>query len=164
MNKETFQRKKHSCPRCRKFIEDSYIAMNPFPEIPCPSCGALINTAGLANVVLDAPNERTAPRCPVSLKVAYQNFNEFIVEYTRNVSQGGMFIGTKRQHHVSDIVSLALTVPGMDHPLEITGEVVRVSADGLSEEGAGIGIKFVDMNAESRQVLVDYIRSLKNCS
>lgn len=163
MDKTTFQRRKHSCPHCGKVIDDSYIAMNPFPEIPCPSCSRLVSTSALMNVVQNAENERAEPRCPVSLKVAYESFNEFITEYTRNVSQGGMFISSKRKHHAGEIVDLSLSVPGIDRPLRITGEVVRVSPEGISPDGAGIGIKFRDMDAESRQILVNYIRSLDTC-
>ncbi|GAB4482540.1 MAG: hypothetical protein OHK006_01220 [Thermodesulfovibrionales bacterium] len=162
MDKTTFQRRKHCCPHCGKVIDDSYISMNPFPEIPCPSCSRLVNASALLAVVQNAENERAAPRCPASLKVAYESFNEFITEYTRNVSQGGMFISTKRKHQIGEIVVLALTVPGIDHPLRITGEIVRVSLEMTSPEGAGIGIKFSDMDAESRQMLVNYIRSLDN--
>ena len=118
---EVFKRKKQLCPQCGKILPSAYTA-----ELPCPSCGVLIDTSSLNNSEITANNERAEERCNASLKVSYNSYNEFITEYTKNVSKGGLFINTKRHHEISEIVEISLIVPGLGRPLIIKGEVVHI--------------------------------------
>jgi len=113
---EVFKREKQLCPHCSEIIPDAYI-----PELTCPSCGVLIDTSSMNNNEITANDERTEERCNASLKVSYNSYNEFITEYTKNVSKGGVFINTKRHHEISEIVDISLIVPGLDRPLIIKG-------------------------------------------
>lgn len=154
-----FKRIEQYCPQCREIIPASYAEQNPFPEFPCPSCGALIDISSLKNNELTANNERTDGRLNASLKVSYNSYNEFITEYTKNVSRGGIFINTRRHHEISEIVDLSLIVPGLDNPLNIKGEVIHIKIHNVPDEDAGIGIKFMDIDSESRKALIEYIKS-----
>jgi len=147
------------CPRCRKVIPASYAEQNPFPEFPCPSCGALIDASTLKNNEPSANNKRTDGRFNASLKVSYKSYNEFITEYTKNVSRGGLFINTKRPHEIGEIVDLSLIVPGLDNPLNIKGVVVHIKIHNVPDEDAGIGVKMLDIDAKSRKALIDFIKS-----
>jgi len=157
-----YKRKKYQCPHCREFVEESYLEKNPFPEIPCMSCGSMISTGTVKEIELRAPNERAEPRYPVSLKVTYTSYDDFILEYTKNVSRQGMFIKTRRPHEVHDRVDLSLQVPGLPDAIHIVGEVVRVCIHNTSDEDAGIGIKFIDIDEKSRQALISFIASHKS--
>ena len=154
-----FKRIEQHCPQCREIIPASYAEQNPFPEFPCPSCGALIDISSLKNTELTANNERTDGRFNASLKVSYNSYNEFITEYTKNVSRGGIFINTRRHHEISEIVDLSLIVPGLDNPLNIKGEVIHIKIHNVPDEDAGIGIKFIDIDSESRKALIEFIKS-----
>ena len=158
---DSFKRKKHQCPHCREIISELYIEQNPFPEFPCPSCSALIEAASLNNLELSTKDERRDERFDASLKVSYNSFNEFITEYTTNVSKGGIFINTKRHHEMNEEVELALTVPGLDNPLIIKGKVVRIKIHNVPEDEAGIGVQFTDMDATSRKALIEFINYQK---
>src|SRR3990172_588739 len=147
---EVFKRKKQQCPECRGVVPDAYIEQNPFPEFPCPSCGALIAASAMKDVEFAAKDERSEERLDAALKVSYNSYNEFINEYTKDVSKGGIFINTKRHHEISEIVDLSLNVPGFDKPLKIKGEVVHIKIQNVPDEDAGIGVKFVDIDEESR--------------
>jgi type IV pilus assembly protein PilZ len=153
-----FKRIEQHCPQCREVIAASYAEENPFPEFPCPSCGALIDISSLKNNELTANDERTDGRFNASLKVLYNSYNEFITEYTTNVSRGGLFINTKRHHEISETVDLSLIVPGLDKPLNIKGEVIHIKIHNVPDEDAGIGIKFIDIDSESRKALIEYIK------
>jgi uncharacterized protein (TIGR02266 family) len=160
---ENIKRIRQQCPRCDGIIPETYIEQNPFPEFPCPSCGNLIETMSLKNIELPVTDERKDERCIAALKISYNCYDEFITEYTKDVSNGGMLINTKRHHEINDIVDLSLTVPGLDTPIKIKGEVVRVKIHNVKDEDAGIGIKFIDIDSESRKALIDFINIQNAC-
>lgn len=158
------KRKIHQCPHCKEVIHESYIEQNPFPQIPCPSCGSLILTGALQNAEIPASGQRTDRRCPVSLKVSYQTYDNFLIEYTKNVSRGGMFIGTKHPHQINDIVDLFLDVPGLADPVHLKGEIVHLNTSGIEDGDAGVGVKFIDIEDMSRQALITFIKSQEHRS
>ncbi len=155
---EVFKREKQQCPECKGVITDAYIEQNPFPEFPCPSCGALIDISSVKHIELPAENERREKRFNASLKISYKSFNEFITEYTKNISKGGTFINTKRSHEINDIVDLSLEVPGFNKPLIIEGEVIHINIHNVPDEDAGIGIKFLNIDSESRKALINFMK------
>ena len=161
-NNEILKRKKLGCPQCGELLNDAYVEQNPFPEFPCPSCGSLIDTSSLKNLEFTAENERTGERISATLEVSYDSYNEFITEYTKDVSKGGIFINTKRHHEVNEIVDLSLIVPGFDEPLIIKGEVVHIKIQNVPDEDAGVGLKFIEIEPESRKALIDLIKSYNN--
>lgn len=157
-------RKKHHCPNCKEELHEAYIEQNPFPEIPCPSCGTLISNSDIEEVNVLSVNQRTDERCEVSLKVTYQSYDNFIIEYTKNVSSGGMFLKTKQRHEIGSRASLLLHVPGLDDPVTIIGEIVHTHFFNVEDENSGVGIKFIEIDDKSRQKLIDFITSRENCS
>ena len=161
-NTQTLKRNKQGCPQCGEIIADAYIEQNPFPEFPCPSCGALIDTSSLINLEFTAEDERTEERISATLKVSYDSYNKFITEYTRDVSKGGIFINTKRDHQVNDIVDLSLIVPGFDKPLIIKGEVIHLKIKNVPDEEAGVGVKFIEIDPESRKALIAFMKACNN--
>lgn len=157
------KRKEYQCPYCKYAITEQYIDQNPFTEIPCPSCSAIIKATSLQAIVVPSRNQRTDKRCDVSLKVTYQSFDKFITDYTKNVSSGGMFVKTKTPHEKGSKTDLFLHVPGMDEPLKIIAEVVHVNLKEPLGDDSGIGVKFIDLDESSRQKLVEFIKSREDC-
>jgi type IV pilus assembly protein PilZ len=153
-----FKRIKKQCPQCRETIPDAYVEQNPFPEFPCPACGGLIDASSLKDLEFLAEDERTEERFDETLKVSYNSYYDFITEYTSNVGKGGIFINTKRHHEINKTVDLFLEVPGLAKPLKIEGEVVHIEIQNVPDEDAGIGVKFVDIDRESRKALIDFIK------
>jgi uncharacterized protein (TIGR02266 family) len=153
----------HQCPHCKEIMSDAYIAHNPFPEIPCTSCGSLVTIERLQDIELTPNDQRAERRCPASLRVSYKTFHEFIDEYTKNVSRRGMFIRTKRPHAIHEIAELLLHVPELPHPVRIKGEIVHVELNAQREEDCGVGLKFIDIDDQSREALISFIKSRGNC-
>ena len=154
-------RKQYHCPHCRGILSDACIAVNPFPEIPCPSCGRLIRLPSIQKEDIPAPNERKEERYPVSLKVTYRSFERFFNEYTTNISKGGMFIHTKTPHETGSSIDLLIYVTGLDEPIRITGEVVHRDCFSLKKEDAGIGVKFISVDKKSKKMLLNFVKSHK---
>lgn len=156
---EIFKRKKQRCPECKELITDVYIEQNPFPEFPCPSCNTLIDISVVKSVELPAKNERREERFNATLKVSYKSLNGYFTEYIKNIGKGGIFINTKKSHEINDIVDLSLEVPGLNKPLIIKGEIVHVKIHNVPDEDAGIGVKFIDIDPESRNKLINFIKN-----
>jgi len=153
----------HQCAKCKEMLTEAYLEQNPFPDVPCPSCGSLIAIKRTGNDTRSSGDQRAEKRCPASLRVTYKTFNEFIDEYTKNVSRLGMFIKTKRHHALNETAELLLHVPELTHPIRIKGEIVHVNLDAQREEDCGVGVKFIDIDDQSREALVSFIKSREGC-
>ncbi len=162
-SEQTVKREEYRCPHCNDIINAAYIKQNPLSEIPCPSCSSLIDMSSIVKKEFYYSDERTDKRCNIILKVTYQDYDKFITEYTKNVSNGGMFLNTNKRYEKGSKVSLFLHVPGLEEPLKILGEIVHVNFSDYNDENNGVGIKFIDINELSRQALIKYIRSHKHC-
>jgi len=84
-------------------------------------------------------DQRKYPRVPVRLIVEYEDADDFIGDYTDNLSAGGTFIHTARQLENDTTIQLVLSFPGLLQPIAIEG-VVRWSRGGRQP---GIGIEFL---------------------
>ena len=99
------------------------------------------------------PDARLHPRAPIELKVDYKKLNSFFADYTKNISQGGTFIKTKKPLPVGTRFLFALAVPALAEPVTLDGEVTWVlKADGAGAgQDPGMGIRFVFGSAEQRK-------------
>ena len=156
-------KKVHQCPHCKEILSDAYLEQTPFPEVPCSSCGALVTIMPPRGAGALPQEQRAEKRCPVSLRVSYRTFNEFIDEYTKNVSRQGMFIRTKRPHAINEIAELLLHVPELSDPVRIRGTIVHVELNAAREEDCGVGVKLIDIDDRSREALISFIKTRENC-
>jgi type IV pilus assembly protein PilZ len=103
------------------------------------------------------PEHRQHPRAPIELEIAYQRMNSFFVDYTRNVSKGGMFVRTSRPPPVGTRFLFRLEIPGQAERLQLTGEVVHITPEG---DEAGMGLRFVwsgDAEREAFEAAVEHL-------
>jgi type IV pilus assembly protein PilZ len=108
----------------------------------------------------DVRDRRHQDRVPLEIKVRYPRRNAFFFEYTRNISRGGMFIGTQRPFPIGTRFDFALEIPGEPEPMILHGEVRwRVTEDDLQglhqdidklETGMGIAFLFADDDERRR--------------
>src|SRR5262249_1153512 len=78
-------------------------------------------------------------RTPVRLIVEYEDAEDFIGDYTDNLSAGGTFIHTARELDNDTTIQLVLSFPGLLQPITLDA-VVRWSRGGKLP---GIGIEFL---------------------
>jgi type IV pilus assembly protein PilZ len=100
---------------------------------------------------------REHPRAPIELRVEYRKLNSFFADYTKNISKGGTFIKTRKVLPVGTRFLFHLTVPGLEQPLALHGEVVHIQPDG---NDAGMGIRFVWPDEEARRELEGLVEAL----
>ena len=96
-------------------------------------------------------------RAPIELKVDYKKLNSFFADYTKNISNGGTFIRTKKALPVGTRFVFRLTVPGRPAPFELNGEVVQASASG---DEPGMKIRFVWGEPAERRAFEGVVEAL----
>ncbi len=103
---------------------------------------------------------RKDKRAPVSLKVRFKSatVDEFIEQYCRDVSRGGIFIKSSQPMPIGTLLKFQLQLKDESSLIKGVGRVVwtRAEDDASSDAPAGMGIKFIKMDGESR-VVVDRI-------
>jgi uncharacterized protein (TIGR02266 family) len=72
---------------------------------------------------------RAHPRFPLILAVQYAGA-ESVLDYTENLSAGGLFIRTEREFEVGERVTLVISFPQLLEPLELLVEIVRCRGPG----------------------------------
>jgi uncharacterized protein (TIGR02266 family) len=82
---------------------------------------------------------RKHPRTPLRLIVEYEDADDFMGDYTENLSAGGTFIHTTRVLERDTTVHLVLSFPGLLQPVMIEG-IVRWARGGTQP---GVGIEFL---------------------
>lgn len=95
-------------------------------------------------------DKRRHVRTPVTLIVDYDGADDFLGDYTENLSHGGTFIHTARAFEVGAVVQLVLSFPGLLEPVAVEG-VVRWARIG---EGQGVGVEFVPSSGCDRLAAV----------
>ena len=63
-----------------------------------------------------ASERRKSPRTPVMIPVDYSTVDAFFSEFTTNINEGGMFVGTEQPHPVDTLVTVSIRLPGNEAP------------------------------------------------
>lgn len=106
----------------------------------------------------DKSDARKHPRTEILLKVEYPGFEDFLHDYTENISKGGTFVYSERDWQVGDRLRLTLSFPGLLRAIQVRGEVAWMRR----EPDRGIGVRFLfDENPESEQRLVELVRAIE---
>jgi uncharacterized protein (TIGR02266 family) len=96
---------------------------------------------------------RAHPRFPLILAVQYLGA-ENVLDYTEDLSAGGLFICTDRDFDVGERVALVVSFPQLIEPVELVVEVIRLRRGG---EGApaGVAVRVPDDRPTDRKRLAD---------
>ena len=102
------------------------------------------------------PNDkRRSARAPITLRVEYDGADDFVGDYTDNLSHGGTFVATSRSLPIGTDVRLVLSFRGLLAPIQIDG-VVRWER---KDDEPGVGIEFV--NGPDREKLDEIIEKIR---
>jgi uncharacterized protein (TIGR02266 family) len=104
-----------------------------------------------------AKERRSGTRLAVQMWVEEQHDHGTYFQRTANLSAGGMFLENTIPHPVGTRVKLAFKLPGEAQAIRVTGEIVNA----VAEEPPGMGVKFVDLPADVKSRLDDFIKSKK---
>ena len=95
---------------------------------------------------------RTNRRLPIRVMVEYETTEDFLMDYTANVSIGGMFIATKEPLELGTRFRMRFRLPERKKTIE-TYAVVRwvVEPDDRTGMEAGMGVQFEDLAPKDLQ-------------
>lgn len=107
---------------------------------------------------MDDPKDfksRALPRVPLKLRVnmEFEKFSGFISEYSENISEGGMFIKTTKPKPMGSVFSLEFKLKDDYKLIQGWGEVVWVREKPEGNKPAGMGIKFLDLDEASTELI-----------
>ncbi len=100
---------------------------------------------------------RKDKRAPISLKVRFKSatLDEFIEQYSVDISRGGIFIKSKTPMSVGTLLKFEFRLKDESRLIHGVGRVIwKREEDGGDDSPPGMGIKFIKMDPESR-ALVD---------
>lgn len=96
-------------------------------------------------------DKRQAERLPIRMLVEYESSEDFLIDYTANMSIGGMFIQTGNPLPVGTRFRLRFRIPGRPDPVDTVGEVCWVlTPDEAGCMQPGMGVRFEDLAEHDR--------------
>ena len=103
---------------------------------------------------------RRERRVQRTLSLSFKDRNAFVKAYSGNISKGGLFVRTRKPLPKGERFLLKLQLPDLSDPLKIQSEVAwaRETEGEAGAEAAGMGLRFLEMTPEERQVLDGYIQ------
>ncbi len=112
-------------------------------------------------VTSQGAERRKAPRTAAVIPVDYSTVDEFFSEFTTNINEGGMFVGTENPHEIDTVVTLRFQLPGAAEPCEVQGRVVWIREQADEEGPRGMGIEFEQLDATANSRINELVRSLR---
>ncbi len=102
---------------------------------------------------------RKHPRVPLGLLIQFRfdTFEDFLTEYATDISAGGMFIRTQSPREEGSMVYLQFALRDGPKIFEGLGRVVRVNPPEDPGRVAGMGVEFVNLDADSRQLIEEIL-------
>lgn len=111
----------------------------------------------------DFEEKRQQPRLERIFKVVFKTKNELKETYTKDISQGGIFIVSPFQPPVNTIVEVQLHIPEQDQPIQVTGRVAHLVTEEQAEQKetkAGFGVQFIRFFDDDEQLLNIYMEHI----
>lgn len=105
-----------------------------------------------------ASERRAHPRFPLILAVQYAGA-ESVLDYTENLSAGGLFIRTEREFEKGERVTLVVSFPQLLEPVELLVEVIR-QRTGSPGAPAGVAVCVPPDRVEDRAKLAEIARRI----
>ena len=110
----------------------------------------------------DPENKRGAARLHHELPVAYRSVGSFLTDWATNISQGGLFINTRKPLPVGTDVKILIQLPGAAFPHELHGRVARVTEfDHAANMVPGMGVEFTGVDDGKKREIEDFVQRLR---
>ena len=97
-----------------------------------------------------------APRIAFAreVEVRFEEFGEFVTEYSKDLSLSGMFLHTTSPHPPGSSFQFEFEVEGGQRLIRGVGEVVWIRGSKQSaDEPPGMGIRFISLDSKSQKLV-----------
>ncbi|MDT8367527.1 MAG: response regulator [bacterium] len=109
-------------------------------------------------------NGRRNLRAPIAARVCCRDGTHYRSYVTMSIGEGGMFVETDRPRPLGEVIEPLLLLPGLVDALPVKGTVSYSVEREREKHPQGMGIKFMDMDPQTRAILSNYIQSyLSDC-
>ncbi len=107
----------------------------------------------------EGDERRKHPRAQLSLLIQFRfdTLDEFLAEYSTDISVGGMFIRTEKPREEGAFIYLQFALKDGSRLIEGLGKVVRVNPPGDPSHPAGMGVEFVNFDDESMSLIEEIV-------
>jgi uncharacterized protein (TIGR02266 family) len=103
---------------------------------------------------------REEPRIPKTLSLKYANKKAVVDALTENASSRGLFVSTEDPLQEGEQLQIELQLPGLEDPVKVKGQVVWTRPKtGAADEPSGMGIKFIEITKDDKQLLKEYLNA-----
>ncbi len=100
--------------------------------------------------------ERKDARHPIILKVSYDSPRDFMEDYTKNISAGGIFVESKNPLEVGLELLVRLHPPGHPIPIDLPAKVTWIKPN------SGFGVRFLKTDRSERDRLHQLVQSINS--
>jgi uncharacterized protein (TIGR02266 family) len=105
-------------------------------------------------------SRRGFERLPIELAVNIQSEHNFFTGFSRNLSEGGLFIATHVLRPVGALLEVTFTLPGDEKPVVARVEVRWVKEYREGSDGwPGLGLRFVSMDPEDARRIEAFMKN-----
>ncbi len=101
-------------------------------------------------------------RVPIHEPIQLHSSKDFQKFYLKNISGGGFYIESKKLYEMGTKIEFELEWVEKKKSLKLKGEVVWINPKTLNDLKPGMGLKFVDLDADQNKFLQDMIHDLLN--
>ncbi len=105
--------------------------------------------------------KREAPRTMIRIQVNCECDDAFIYDYSYDMSEGGIFLSTSEPRSVGDRIKLGFILPEVLEEIEVTGEVTWVNPPGSQDLPPGMGIKFLELPEDKKELIQEVINRIE---
>ncbi|HEY3175794.1 MAG TPA: response regulator [Candidatus Polarisedimenticolia bacterium] len=100
---------------------------------------------------------RRGIRVPCKLTVGITEGSDVLAGELRDISVSGVFLTATRHFSPGTPLYLRFRLPGIQHEIQVLGEVARVEES--AESGPGCGIQFLETDPRSREGLIRFLEA-----
>ena len=95
---------------------------------------------------------RTHRRITFIADISFTSDSNFYTGFTRDISEGGVFVATYNSFPVGTIMELQLQMPDGGEPIKVKGEVRWYAEHNEESDGhPGVGLRFIGLSEENRR-------------
>lgn len=105
-------------------------------------------------------NRRSTERVDVTWLVDCEGEDTFLYASITNISEMGIFVQTTTPLPIGSQLTLRFAPPGAAAPFVLQGTVQWINAATRQTPNPGMGIRFVDLTPDEREMIVAAIRTI----
>ncbi len=107
----------------------------------------------------EGPERREFSRVSLKTSIHIHSESNFYTGFTRDISEGGLFIATHFPVPIGEIVEIEFSLPDSEDPIRVQGEVRWIAEYNPDSDGfPGLGLKFINLTDHVKDRIESFIK------